>query len=480
MNIKSIKPISITLSSLIGFGVLGVIFTFMYYNFINTFLIEERQISLEELRVIEEKEIAFKKQFSTLAIPNKSQQTALTKVVAKHKSISSIAVIHDGYFVYSTYGIRDRKVEKTLEPGFYVKPKSALTKKPIIYYQLQLSDKTYIRIYFKPLTLDVIDRIGDGYIDFGSIILATDNKVIKNNIRSINNQFNPETITLNIDVNHLAAIKVFMIHKLGYIITIVIILLISCYLLSKKIKQEFIKYQIRHHRIKPYLQPIIDRDGHIIGAEILARWITNKGELVAPYLFIPYIEQEKLTPLLTCSLLAQIHNSNVLNNAKAFKLSFNLTELCLFEPKVYALSKRLAQHCRLVLEFTESTPFIRKDTPEKMLVYRQHGVEFAIDDYGTGFSAPHYLTEYKFDYLKIDKCFIDNLDDNKEKSTHLIESIVFLAKKLNLELVAEGVETDIQKNILKTLGIRYFQGFLFYKPMDLKAFSQLIAKSDKP
>ncbi len=170
----------------------------------------------------------------------------------------------------------------------------------------------------------------------------------------------------------------------------------------------------------------------------------------------------------------------MLNNAKAFKLSFNLTELCLFEPKVYALSKRLAQHCRLVLEFTESTPFIRKDTPEKMLVYRQHGVEFAIDDYGTGFSAPHYLTEYKFDYLKIDKCFIDNINDKKEESTHLIESIVFLAKKMNLELVAEGVETDIQKNILKTLGIRYFQGFLFYKPMDLKAFSQLIAKNDKP
>lgn len=480
MNIKYIKPLSIAISLLVCVVVLGTVFTIMYQSFIHTFLTEERRISLEELRVVKEEELAFKKQFSTLAIPDESQQQALTKIVAKHKCMSSIGVIHDGYFVYSTYGKRDRKVKKGLEPGFYIKQKSMLTSNPVIYYLLHLNDNTSIRIYFKPLKLKVLDRIGEGYLNFCGIQLATNNKILKNKLNIVHSRFDLENIMTGVNIDRVSVITLFITRKLGYICSLSIILLISCYFLTKKIEREFIKYQIRHHRIKPYLQPIVDRDGHIIGAEILARWITNKGELVAPYLFIPYIEQEKLTPLLTCSLLAQIHNSNVLNNAKAFKLSFNLTELCLFEPKVYALSKRLAQHCRLVLEFTESTPFIRKDTPEKMQVYRQHGAEFSIDDYGTGFSAPHYLTEYKFDYLKIDKCFIDNLNDSKEKSTHLIESIVFLAKKLNLELVAEGVETDIQKNILKTLGIRYFQGFLFYKPMDLKAFSQLITKSDEP
>ncbi|KPA53379.1 hypothetical protein VT25_07335 [Photobacterium leiognathi subsp. mandapamensis] len=479
MNFKAIKPLSLCVSIALSILVFSSITAVMYNRFIDHVIDKEREVLLKEFGSIKTIKKTLKEQFATLTVPTLKEQSALKTLVAQSNSISSIAVIHKNYFVFSTFGLRDRYTEHVNESGFHVKLKSTISKKPIIYYMLAVNNETFIRVYFKPLQLNNLNKIGEGEVNFNGVILGDENQVMSNVKKLCHCKFTFNDIEINVNIDPKKALVVFVDEKLGYLLVLLLLSCIFGYFFGKTCEHELVKYQIKNNRIKPYLQPIVDHNGNIIGAEILARWITNKGELVPPYLFIPYIEKEKLTPLLTCSLLAQIHNSSVLYNAKTFKLSFNLTELCLFEPKVYALSKRLSQHCRLVLEFTESTPFIREDTPQKMQAYRRHGVEFAIDDYGTGFSAPHYLTEYKFDYLKIDKCFIDNLDKDEEKSTHLVESIVFLATKMNLELVAEGVETDSQAAILKTLGLQYFQGFLFYKPMDLIAFSQLtISKSD--
>lgn len=472
MNIKSIKPLSLCLSGIFSGVIFFMISFIMYDDFITSKIKKEKETLTKELNAIVKEKIKISKNFSSLTIPTKKERTQLQKIVAENKSASSISIIHNDQFVYSTFGIHDRKSTHIKKSGFYVKSKSDLTKKPIVYYLFKLNENTFIRIYFKPFKFDHLSLIGSVMVNFNGIEVNDRKIMITNHAHVSHKHFNLNDITLSVKINKRDAFSVFISKQQGHLLLLSILLFLLSYTLSKKIERKFIKNQIKNRRIKPYLQPIVNQNGSIIGAEILARWINNNGSIVPPYHFIPYIEKESLTPLLTRSLLEQIHQSDFCHLAKTFKLSFNLTEACLFDDHVFTLCQKLAKQYHLVLEFTESTPFVSKNTPTKMEEYRQLGVNFAIDDYGTGFSAPHYLTEYKFDYLKIDKCFVDNIN-NEPNSSFIIESIIFLARKLELELIAEGVEVQQQKQILDKLGIDSYQGFLFYKPMSLKDFRTL-------
>ncbi len=149
----------------------------------------------------------------------------------------------------------------------------------------------------------------------------------------------------------------------------------------------------------------------------------------------------------------------------------------MFDDNVFKACKKLSSRCDVVLEFTETSLFSDSKINEKMMEYRYYGIKFAIDDYGTGCSSLHYLVDYKFDYLKIDKCFIDGICfDNK--SQFVLEYVCTLAKKLNIKIIPEGVESQCQQAALAQYDVHYYQGFLFSKPVPLSVyFSSLQGKT---
>ena len=108
-----------------------------------------------------------------------------------------------------------------------------------------------------------------------------------------------------------------------------------------------------------------------------------------------------------------------------------------------------------------------------MQKFRAIGVKFALDDYGTGYSSLQYLNYYQFDFIKIDKSFIDDIETNSQ-SLKILENIILLANNLDIKLVAEGVENKNQQQILNELKISSHQGFLYFKPMPLNDFNVII------
>ena len=109
----------------------------------------------------------------------------------------------------------------------------------------------------------------------------------------------------------------------------------------------------------------------------------------------------------------------------------------------------------------------------KLFSFRDHGIQIAIDDFGTGYSSLSYLNKFDIDYLKIDRSFIKNLTKNTNQFA-LCEAIVMMAHKLGLKVIAEGVETLVQRELLTNMGCDYLQGYLFTKPIPAKEFEMLI------
>jgi sensor c-di-GMP phosphodiesterase-like protein len=115
---------------------------------------------------------------------------------------------------------------------------------------------------------------------------------------------------------------------------------------------------------------------------------------------------------------------------------------------------------------------LRPSSVNSLRELKKIGISIALDDFGVGYSSLAYLTKFPFDKVKIDKSFIDALD--RTETSAVISSIVELAKSLNLAIIAEGIETDEQRKCVRSLGIKFGQGFLFAEAMPL---NRLIAPS---
>ncbi|MUL11047.1 EAL domain-containing protein [Aliivibrio fischeri] len=478
MNIKHVKYYSFLICSVFLLLVLSFIYYATYNGYIDSKIEEEH----EEVRHIFNSVVNDKKELINI-LNNKElkgieQQLNLIRYVSDNKDVSSISVIFKSHYLYSTFGNRRHTSEERVKEGFNIKLVSSLTHKPIISYTIQVDSETHLKVYFKPINFKFIDGVGRGYLTiFDGIELGEKNQLIKNTLKNKENEhyFTLDDAEFYVEIHNSTAIKSFILDKYGYLILSLVIYLIACYLLGSYFKKTWVKSLIRRNVIKPYLQPIVNEEGDITGAEVLARWVTKKGEVLPPNLFISYIEKNKLTTYLTTSLMAQIYKELLNRDTKGLKLSFNLTEDCLFDPDVYKASLLLVSKCKLLLEFTESAPFFHSSVKERMELFSNKGILFALDDYGTGYSAPHYLTDYHFDYLKIDRCFVEEMENNS-KSLYIVESLVLLASKLKFKLIVEGVETVNQKTALLNSGINEFQGFLFYKPMPMKLFFELYTK----
>ena len=239
----------------------------------------------------------------------------------------------------------------------------------------------------------------------------------------------------------------------------------------------------------PYLQPLVDaRDGRWVGAEVLMRWVHPREGMVGPDLFIPMAERSGLIVSMTRQLFRQVADGLAPHGhllGKGFHLSFNIsarhcTETGLFEDCRAFQARFLSHRPELTLELTERELIVSSEVTDE-LFDKLHGlgVKLAIDDFGTGNSSLAYLHRFKVDALKIDKSFVAMIGVDA-LSSHVLDSIVELCGKLDLMIIAEGIETEHQRQYLAARGVRVLQGYLFDRPMPLARFVGLLQERRSP
>ena len=230
-----------------------------------------------------------------------------------------------------------------------------------------------------------------------------------------------------------------------------------------------------------YYQPQLDRTGRTVGVEALVRWQHPVRGLRFPGDFLTAAERagvmyELDTQVLTaaCQQLAVWAKNAVLAplvisvNIGAFQMSRND-----FADEVLSIVRMTgANACRLKLELTETA--LVNDlalATRHMVTLRRQGVSFALDDFGTGYSSMSYLQRLPLDQLKIDQSFVKGLPEDRG-GLAIVRAIIALAASFGFEVLAEGVETESQRNLLVACGCQQFQGYLFSRPVpvdDLEA-----------
>lgn len=247
-----------------------------------------------------------------------------------------------------------------------------------------------------------------------------------------------------------------------------------------------LSHAIAHNELSLYLQTQVNTERSVIGAEALIRWIHPEKGLISPGRFIPLAENTGLILPLGdwvlqegCRLLGEWHKDPDLRH---LKLSLNVSVRQFKQPDfteqvIAAIEKHAVPPKRLTLELTES--LLLSDpggTIEKMTRLRQLGISFALDDFGTGYSSLAYLKLLPLDTLKIDIAFVKDLTLDMQ-ATPIAATIITLAESLRLKVVAEGVETEEQQQVLAKLGCNTYQGFLFGKPVPADLFHQSMTTS---
>ncbi len=235
-----------------------------------------------------------------------------------------------------------------------------------------------------------------------------------------------------------------------------------------------LRYGLEHGQLVLFYQPIVDEKGTVTGVEALARWVHPQRGMVAPANFIPMAEKTGLIlPLgrwvlqTACSQLVAWGGDPA---TQEVSIAVNVSAREFRQPEfatqvIETLRKTGASPKRLQLELTESLLLSDvQDAIRKMEQLKAMGVRFSLDDFGTGYSSLSYLKRLPLDHLKIDQSFVrDVLTDPNDAA--IARTVVALAQSLGLSVVAEGVETEGQRDFLLASGCKSFQGYLFGHPV---------------
>jgi EAL domain-containing protein (putative c-di-GMP-specific phosphodiesterase class I) len=246
---------------------------------------------------------------------------------------------------------------------------------------------------------------------------------------------------------------------------------------------------IRYQQFELYYQPQMDSARHVIGAETLIRWHHPDRGLVMPGQFIQLAEDSGLIlPIgqwileTACKqLLAWAAQPHTAHLVLAVNVSARQYLQADFAEKLIALLDRTGvDPTKLKLELTESMLVENvEDIIVKMSALKAKGVGFSLDDFGTGYSSLSYLKRLPLDQLKIDQSFVrDVMTDPNDAS--IVRAIITLGLNLGLDVIAEGVETEAQLQILLANGCKAFQGYLFSKPVPIAQFDSLLNAATLP
>jgi diguanylate cyclase (GGDEF)-like protein/PAS domain S-box-containing protein len=248
---------------------------------------------------------------------------------------------------------------------------------------------------------------------------------------------------------------------------------------SRATLERELRNAIENQQLILYYQIQVDGSHRPTGAEALIRWLHPELGLVPPNQFIPMAEDTGvILPIgqwvleTACVQLKEWQN-NELNCKLALSVNVSAKQFrqSNFVMQVQTIIKRHAINPKLLkLELTESLLLDNiEDTINTMNALNEIGVRFSLDDFGTGYSSLQYLKRLPLDQLKIDQSFVrDIATDNSDKA--IVSTIIAMAKSLNLDVIAEGVETEEQRKFLKKNGCSNYQGYLFGKPVPIDKF----------
>jgi diguanylate cyclase (GGDEF)-like protein len=231
-----------------------------------------------------------------------------------------------------------------------------------------------------------------------------------------------------------------------------------------------------HGQFQLYYQPQVNARGERTGAEALIRWIDASGKMVAPGEFIPLAEETGLILELgqwvldtACAQLRRWQDDGLMQH---LQMSINVSARQFHQPDFVdrvrkSLAASGANPKRLTLELTESIVVDRLDEViQRMEELSQLGVRFSLDDFGTGYSSLSYLKRLPLDEVKIDRSFVRDLVVDSNDAA-IVRAILAMSESLGLRVIAEGVETEAQRDFLLSNGCRAYQGYLFGRPMPI-------------
>jgi EAL domain-containing protein (putative c-di-GMP-specific phosphodiesterase class I) len=232
-----------------------------------------------------------------------------------------------------------------------------------------------------------------------------------------------------------------------------------------------------------HYQPKVDmRSGRIVGLEALIRWNRPGHGLISPFDFVPLLEESSLIVEVGAWVLRQSaadYRDWLQMGLSAPRIAVNVSPLQLRHSDFVSVLERVIisgeqPRAALDIEITEGVLMEKtEDVIEKLNAIRRMGVKVAIDDFGTGYSSLRYLARLPIDTLKIDRSFVEAMTDNADDMA-IVSSIITLAHGLDLNVVAEGVETEEQRKLLRLLRCDQMQGYLFSKPVAKAELERLL------
>ncbi len=245
---------------------------------------------------------------------------------------------------------------------------------------------------------------------------------------------------------------------------------------------------IERNEIKPYYQPVINlRTGALVGCEVLCRWEKRNGTVIPPGAFIDYAEVTGLAIPMTLSLMQQVRNDlgDLCKIMPNMKISINLFEGHfrdggIVEDVQAIFGQSSVNYQQLVFEITERRP-LNNSVATTSVIAGLHalGCRLAMDDAGTGHSNLAYLATLGVDVIKIDRVFVDMIKPGTTQ-VPVLDGLIAMAKDLDCEIVAEGVETEEQALYLRARGVLHAQGYIFAPALKIGAFKELALALNNP
>ncbi len=255
-------------------------------------------------------------------------------------------------------------------------------------------------------------------------------------------------------------------------------------LYNRKFIEENIQTAINERQFIMYLQPKFSiSKNEIVGAEALVRWRNPERGMIYPNEFIPVIEENGFIKKVdyyiwneACRFIKRCSDEGI----SACPVSVNVSRIHLEDEECISvldeiIKKNHIDNRMLELEITETID--DRQINMKALQLKEEGYKLLMDDFGSGYSSLNILLETPFDVIKLDKKFIENMMDS-EKGRLILEHVVLMADKLKLGILAEGVETKEQIELLQNIGCDHVQGYYYSKPMPEEEFIKILRKQN--
>lgn len=247
-------------------------------------------------------------------------------------------------------------------------------------------------------------------------------------------------------------------------------------------------YALKRNEFFLLYQPIVDaKTKKIKGMEALIRWNSKKHGIISPVFFIPILEKTNLIIEVGFWIIKEscIQTKYIQDNYdKDFFISINVSVSQMFDENFISSINDIINEVGINkdtvrLEITESISFEKREfVRNKIFLLNDNKYRLSIDDFGTGYSSLAELESMPLYSLKVDKSFIDKIDENNAGSiTPIPEMIVNMAHKMDMKVVMEGVETKYQYDFLRKINSDYIQGYYFYKPLTITEIENIIKNS---